>query len=60
MMPNFGAREKNCYCHTCRRDLHYLGVARHRTMHREKQEYCKITYTNGTTYVYYFDKPKGA
>ncbi len=41
---------KNCYCHTCGIYYHYLGIARHRTMHKEKKENCKITYTHGDTY----------
>jgi hypothetical protein len=41
-----------CYCHTCDRWFHYLGIARHRAAHRDKKETCKITYTNGETYLY--------
>lgn len=47
---------KNCYCHTCEKSFHYLGIARHRVMHRDKKEYCKITYTFGKTYEYFYDK----
>ena len=25
------ARDKNCTCHTCEKDFHYLGIARHRS-----------------------------
>jgi hypothetical protein len=25
-------REKNCRCHTCDKDFHYLGINRHRAM----------------------------
>jgi hypothetical protein len=42
---------KTCYCHTCDRAFHYLGIARHTAMHREKREVCKVTYTNGDTYT---------
>jgi len=43
---------KNCYCHTCNKDFHYLGIARHRAKHREKKETCEITYTSGKTYIH--------
>ncbi len=46
--------EKNCTCLTCKRDFHYLGIARHRAMHRDKKEVCEITYTNGITYLHDF------
>ena len=44
--------EKNCHCHTCKKDFHYLGITRHRAMHRDKKETCKITYTYGDTYIH--------
>ncbi len=40
---------KDCYCYTCDKDIHHLGIARHRAMHRDKKEDCKITYKDGTT-----------
>ena len=43
---------KTCYCHTCEKPFHYLGIARHRTAHKEHKEYCEITYTNGDTYCH--------
>jgi len=49
---------KDCYCHTCKKDFHYLGIARHRAAHRDKKEYCEITYTNGNRYIYEFNIPK--
>jgi len=45
---------KTCYCHTCKRDFHYLGITRHRAMHRDKKEDCKITYTHGDTHNHNF------
>lgn len=45
-------RYKNCYCWTCKKDFHYLGIARHRTAHLDRDETCKITYTNGETYIH--------
>ncbi len=56
---------KSCYCHTCKKTFHYLGISRHRAMHRDKWEDCRITYTHGDTYTHKFsgikitdDKPK--
>ncbi len=50
-------RHKNCYCYTCKKWFHYLGIARHRAMHRDKKENCKISYTDGSKYKYsYGDK----
>lgn len=49
---------KGCYCCTCNKAFHYLGIARHRAMHRDKKEDCKITYTNGDTYTHKFSKRK--
>jgi len=45
-------RDKNCYCYTCKKRFHYLGIARHRTAHKERKEDCKISYTNGDTYFH--------
>jgi len=47
-------KEKNCYCHTCEKTFHYLGITRHRAMHRDRKEDCKITYTYGDTYIHKF------
>lgn len=47
---------RNCYCYTCKKNMHYMGIARHRAMHRDKKEYCKIMYTNGDTYIHNFQK----
>jgi hypothetical protein len=38
---------KTCYCHTCGKWFHYLGITRHRAMHLDKREDCVITFTNG-------------
>ncbi|MBU2025409.1 MAG: hypothetical protein ABIC19_00720 [Patescibacteria group bacterium] len=40
----------SCYCHTCKKSFHSLGIARHRAAHRDKKEYCKITFSAGDTY----------
>lgn len=53
-------RAKNCYCYTCKKDFHYLGIARHKAMHRDRKESCEIGYTNGDIYIHDFSdkKPK--
>ena len=45
---------KTCYCHTCKKAYHYLGINRHRAMHRDRREDCRITYTYGDTYTFNF------
>lgn len=47
---------KNCTCHTCGKDFHYLGIARHRTKHRDKRENCEISFTHGNRYLYLFSQ----
>lgn len=51
-------RDKDCYCHTCKKEIHHLGIARHRAAHREKWETCKITYSTGDTYLHDYAKRK--
>lgn len=46
--------EKTCYCKTCGRWFHYLGITNHRKAHRVREEDCVITYTNGDTYRHHF------
>lgn len=41
-----------CYCVTCAKKFHPLGIMRHRAMHRDKKENCEITYSNGDTYLH--------
>lgn len=47
---------KNCYCATCKKWFHHLGITRHRAMHRDKMEDCEITYTHGDTYIHNFSE----
>lgn len=49
-------RSKNCYCHTCKKYFHWLGIARHRAAHKERFEDCKITYTHGDVGQYEYSK----
>ena len=51
-------RAKNCFCHTCDKAFHYLGINRHRAMHREKFEDCTITYTYGDKYTFKYSERK--
>lgn len=50
--------EKNCYCHTCQKDFHYLGIMSHKAAHRRRKEDCRITYTYGDTYNFKFSEQK--
>ena len=45
-----------CYCYTCKKNFNSLGIARHRAMHRDKEEYCKIQLSTGKLYEYHYDK----
>ena len=49
-------REKTCYCHTCEKWFHWLGINRHVAMHRDKRERCQVTFTYGDRYIYKFDE----
>ncbi len=40
-------RYKDCYCFTCDRDFHHMGIARHRAAHRDRAEDCKIMFSDG-------------
>ncbi|MGV4331525.1 hypothetical protein [Ornithobacterium rhinotracheale] len=50
--------EKECYCHTCKKWFHFMGIAKHRAAHKNKGESCKITFTNGDTYFFNYKKTK--
>jgi len=47
-------RQKLCYCLTCSKRFHYLGITRHRAMHRDKKEDCEIEYTHGNVIIHKF------
>lgn len=49
---------KDCYCHTCKKDFHYLGITRHRAAHRDRQEDCEITFTHGNTRRYLYSQTR--
>lgn len=43
-MSNSGAK---CWCHNCQRDIHYMGIATHRAMHKRRKERVEITMVYG-------------
>lgn len=51
-------RAKTCHCYTCKKDFHSLGIMRHRAMHRDKKENCRIELSTGIYTYEYADKPK--
>jgi len=57
-MSHYATDDKTCHCYTCNKDLHYLGVATHRAMHRRKREDCRIGFTDGRIGVWEFSKYK--
>lgn len=46
-------RIRECYCHTCGRSFHSLGIARH----RDRRETCMITFSDGDTYTFAYGRP---
>lgn len=50
-------RAKTYHCYTCDKAFHPLGIMRHRAMHRDKKEDCKIELKNGI-YAYEYSKLK--
>ena len=50
-------REKNCFCYTCEKAFHYLGIARHRAAHKARGENCEIGYTYGGVIKHRYKKP---
>lgn len=48
---------KDCYCYTCSKAMHHLGVARHRAMHREKKTDCKIKFSGGQIFSWSYAPP---
>lgn len=45
-------REKTCYCVTCRKWFHHLGITRHRAAHRDRGEACEIIFSDGRRQTY--------
>lgn len=51
-------KTKTCCCETCGKYFHYLGIARHRAMHRDRREDCVIEYTHGERFLYKYSEIK--
>lgn len=50
---------KTCYCHTCKRRFHPLGIPRHRAAHRDRHESVTIRMSDGQVYFWnYAEAPK--
>lgn len=43
-------------CLTCKKSFLPMGIARHRAMHRDNKEDCKIIFSDGSVYFYDFSK----
>ena len=54
-----GQQTPDCECLTCDREIHHLGIMRHRAMHRDRQEDCTIVYSDGRATHHQFSKSKG-
>jgi len=50
------AKAKDCECLTCDREIHHLGIMRHRAMHRDRREDCRIVFSDGRCVWYAFSK----
>lgn len=50
---------KTAYCYTCKKPLHYLGIASHRALHhRDRGIDCTIRYTHGEIYTWKYSQLK--
>lgn len=47
-----GKDPKLCYCVTCDKPFHALGIMSHKAGHLRRGETCVITYTHGNTHKY--------
>lgn len=47
-----------CYCVTCHKEIKSQGIARHRAMHRDREEDCTITMSTGVSYRYDYARDK--
>lgn len=48
------SRYPDCYCVTCDREIHHLGIMSHRAAHRRRSENCTIEFSDGRTVEYTF------
>lgn len=54
--PPAAKREADCYCVTCAKGFHHLGIMSHRARHRRANETCVIVYSDGRTITHYFGR----
>lgn len=52
-----GRQIPDCECLTCDREFHHLGIMRHRAMHRDRNEDCRIMFSDGRVIGYRFASP---
>ena len=52
--PTSNKHDPDCYCLTCDRDIHHLGIMSHRAAHRRRNEDCTIEFSDGRTVSYNF------
>lgn len=57
MKPDY-SKTGSCYCYTCGRHYHAMGIARHRAAHRDKKERCKIRFTYLDVKEWRYDLPR--
>ena len=38
---------KDCFCETCNKSFHHMGIMRHRAAHRDRKQDCEIEYSDG-------------
>lgn len=50
------SQEPDCFCYTCNREIHHLGIMSHRAAHRRRAEDCMILFSTGKVYTYKFSK----
>lgn len=49
-------KSPDCFCYTCDREIHHLGIMSHRAAHRRRNEDCVIEYSDGRTIRHQFSK----
>ena len=47
--------DQDCYCYTCGVYYNHMGIARHRAMHRDKNENCDIVYSTGKRFEHRYE-----
>ncbi len=52
--------EADCYCATCDRWFHRLGIMSHRAAHRRRNEDCRIEYSDGRIGRHHFSFQKSS